>query len=108
MTQNKKINAKYESNGIVISPAVPAKGETARVVYNGLLAQSGADKVYVHVGFGEDWKRSTDYRMNRSGDGYGFEVQIPVAIANTMNLCFKDNANNWDNNSGENYSYNVL
>ncbi|MDR3590237.1 MAG: carbohydrate-binding protein [Negativicutes bacterium] len=106
MTQDKRSNSKYEDNGIVLSPAVPAKGETARVVYNGLLAQSGADKVYVHVGFGDDWKRPTDYRMNRSGSG--FEAQIPVAIANTMNLCFKDNANNWDNNSGHNYSYTVL
>jgi hypothetical protein len=106
MTQDKRINPKYENNGIVISPAVPAKGETARVVYNGLLAQSGADKVYVHVGFGQEWKRPTDYRMNKSADG--FEVQIPVALANTINLCFKDNANNWDNNSGANYSYTVL
>lgn len=106
MTQSQKINAKYQDNGIVITPAVPAKGETARIVYSGLLAKSGADKVYVHVGFGDDWKRSTDYRMIKAEDG--FEALVPVAIANTMNLCFKDNANNWDNNSGQNYSYTVL
>lgn len=103
MTQQKQINAKYVNNGIVLSPAAPAKGETAKVVYNGLLAQNGADKVYIHVGFGDDWKKVSDYKMIRTGQG--FEAAIPIAIDNTVNMCFKDNANNWDNNMGENYSF---
>ena len=106
MAQQTKMNAKYVNNGIVISPAVLAKGETAKVVYNGLLAQSGAEKVYIRIGFGEEWKKANDYRMIRTDQG--FEASVPVAIANTMNICFKDNANNWDNNSGVNYSFSVI
>lgn len=106
MTHDKRINAKYLENGIILTPAVPAKGETSLVVYNGLLAKNGAEKVYIHVGFGDEWKKSTDYKMIKTGEG--FEVSVPVAIANTMNMCFKDNANNWDNNAGENYSFSVL
>jgi len=30
----------------------------------------------------------------------GFEATIPVMEADTLNICFKDCANNWDNNSG--------
>jgi len=105
MKHEKKVNAKYVDSGVVLIPATPAKGETAKVVYNGLLAQSGADKVYIHVGFGEDWKKSIDYKMIRTQEG--FEAAVPIAVDETMNLCFKDKANNWDNNSGENYSYSV-
>lgn len=105
MARVRKMNDKYLGKGITISPAEPTKGETARLIYNGLLAKNGATKVYVHVGFGEEWKKSTDYKMIKTGEG--FEVAIPVAIDTTMNLCFKDNAENWDNNSGENYSFSV-
>ncbi|MDR3561703.1 MAG: carbohydrate-binding protein [Negativicutes bacterium] len=105
MSLSKDSNQQYAGNGVALSPAVPAKGETARVVYKGLLADSGADRVYVHVGFGDDWKKTADYRMIRTEQG--FEAAIPVTTANTMNLCFKDNANNWDNNAGDNYSFHV-
>lgn len=106
MAQQKNINAKYLESGVVLSPAVPAKGETAKVVYKGLLAQNGADKVYIHVGFGNEWQKSTDYKMIKTDEG--FEAAVPVALDNTMNFCFKDRANNWDNNSGENYSFYVI
>jgi len=101
--KQRRDNVKYRGNGVVISPAVLKKGETAHVMYNGILARDGADRLYVHVGFGDDWKNVKDYKMIKTDQG--FEAQIPVSFDDTMNLCFKDRANNWDNNSGNNYSF---
>jgi hypothetical protein len=101
----KPANTKYKGNGVTISPAAPAKGDTARVVYSGLLAQNGANKLYVHVGFGDGWRKTADYRMVKTDQG--FETDVPVALDATINMCFKDSADNWDNNSGQNYSFEV-
>ncbi len=38
----------------------------------------------------------------------GFEVSIPVLKADKLNVCFKDCANNWDNNSGKNYIFDTI
>lgn len=102
----KRSNNKYAANGVVISPAYPAKGETVHLMYNGLLSQAGAQKLYVRFGFGDDWEKSRDYRMIRTDAG--FEAAIPVAAGDTLKVCFRDNASNWDNNTGQDYSFEVL
>lgn len=98
-------NSEYMSNGVTIIPAMPSAGETVKISYDGLLAKSGATDVLARVGFGNNWDMLYDYRMYRSGTG--FEANIPVSDANVMNVCFKDCANNWDNNSGRNYIFDV-
>lgn len=95
----------YLNNGVTISPSVPTVGDTVKVFYDGLLAKSGAEHVYAHVGYGSNWNNTQDYLMNKSGTG--FELNVPVSKSDTFNICFKDCANNWDNNSGKNYSFDV-
>mgnify|MGYP000500944935 CR=1 FL=1 len=68
-------------------------------------AKSGATDIYAHVGFGSAWDNLYDYRMNKTDTG--FEVTVPVKSADTINICFKDCAGNWDNNSGMNYSFDI-
>lgn len=99
-------NRKYAANGLLVRPAMPAKGETVKVVYNGLLASSGAERLYVHFGFGPEWDGTLDYKMVRTSDG--FAAAVPVAAAAALNLCFHDNAGHWDNNAGRNYSFEVF
>lgn len=99
-------NNTYINNGVFLSPATPSAGDKVKIVYDGLLAKSGATDVFVRVGFGSRWENTYDYRMTRSD--MGFEATIPVAKSDTMNMCFKDCANNWDNNSGRNYSFDVV
>jgi hypothetical protein len=106
MQHSKRASSKYRTKGIAVSPAVPAKGETAKVLYNGLLAENGAKKLYVHVGFGNEWVDAIDYKMVRTQDG--FETEIPVTTSSAMNMCFKDSAGNWDNNAGQNYTFDIL
>ncbi len=103
--RNSKIDRKYQANGLSVSPYVLSKGETAHVFYNGLLANSGANKIYARIGFGREWQNAIEYKMERTADG--FIVDVPISVGDTLNLCFKDSADNWDNNSGQNYSYNV-
>jgi len=101
-----KINNDYISNGVTLKPATPSVGDKVKVHYDGLLAKSGANDVLAHVGYGSTWKHTSDYRMEKTDTG--FEVTIPVIEGDTLNICFKDCANNWDNNSGKNYSFDVV
>ena len=59
--------------------------------------------VYAHIGYGNRWDNLYDYQMNRTDKG--FEVNIPVLKSDNLSVCFKDCANNWDNNSGNNYIF---
>ena len=98
-------NDEYISSGVVLSPAIPSAGEKVKVIYDGLLSKSGATDVLVRVGFGSRWENLYDYRMSRTDTG--FETTIPIASSDTMNIAFKDCANNWDNNSGKNYTFDI-
>lgn len=99
-------NHDYFSNGVSITPTVLSAGETAKVIYDGILAKSGASQIYAKVGFGNKWDEECYFPMYRTHTG--FETTIPLKAADTLNLVFKDSANNWDNNSGKNYSFDVM
>ena len=83
-------------------------GDKLKVTYNGLLAKSGAKDVYAVVGFGDNnnWKDTKTYQMNSTNQQL-FELSIPVKDGEQINVVFKDVADNWDNNSGKNYSFYV-
>lgn len=74
----------------------------ASVCYNGLLARSGADQVYLHCGYGDNhnWRTSTTIKMDRTDRGWESSVDMRDSI---LNFCFKDSAGNWDNNNGQNW-----
>lgn len=97
------INSSYIDKGVYISPSAPSAGDKVKIVYDGLLAKCGATDVFAHVGFGSKWENIYDYRMQKTSTG--FEVTVPVLKTDTLNVAFKDCANNWDNNSGNNYSF---
>jgi hypothetical protein len=95
----------YPQNGVIIKPNVLAEGDNATVLYKGLLYHSGAQHVIMHAGYGESWNETKDIRMNKTSEG--FEASIPVTSHDNLKLAFKDCANNWDNNAGRNYSFEV-
>ncbi len=90
--------------GVVASPYPVNTGENLRIIYNGLLAQSGADRVFLHMGYGPSthWSSIRDQEMVRTE--HGFEATLRVEKPDRINFCFKDSANNWDNNNGLNWS----
>lgn len=102
----KSFNNEYFTNGVTLSPSTPSPQSITKITYRGLLLQNGATDVYAHVGYGYRWENATDYKMTKTGQG--FEVSIPIdRNTETLNLCFKDAANNWDNNAGANYTFAV-
>lgn len=96
----------YIDNGIYVKPLQVTVGDNIKISYDGLLAKSGANEVYAHIGYGNKWSSSKDYKMIKTNTG--FETSIPVTNAETLNICFKDSINNWDNNSGMNYTFEVI
>lgn len=81
-------------------------GDKVRVTYNGLLAKSGAQDVYAVIGYGDNsnWQNTKTYLMNNTNQQI-FELSIPAEEGEQLNVVFKDKADNWDNNSGKNYSF---
>lgn len=94
--------------GVVVDPTPITAGEEITVLYNGLLAQSGADQVYLHVGYGmaDHWNAVADMRMAKTGWGFVKTMSVPDA-STRLNFCFKDTAENWDNNNGDNWSFQI-
>lgn len=99
-------NNKYINSGVYITPQEVTTGDKVRISYDGLLAKSGATDVFAHVGYGTKWDNLQDIKMSKTP--VGFEATIPVTNSMPLFVCFKDSANNWDNNSGKNYTFDVV
>lgn len=92
----------YQKNGVVLSKV---SDHTVALKYDGLLANCGADDVYSVIGYGSNtnWENVQTIRMNRFGNS--FHADIPAMHGMNINVAFKDSAENWDNNSGMNYTF---
>ncbi|HEX9058857.1 MAG TPA: carbohydrate-binding protein [Clostridia bacterium] len=102
MTQN---NQNYLGNGVAISKLPVYVGDEVTITYDGLLLKSGADKIYAYVGYGDEWNEKGFIPMNYEFDA--FKTTFKVISDGTLNVAFKDSADNWDNNSLENYKFEV-
>jgi hypothetical protein len=109
-TGEQKLRAMREADypgGVVVDPVPITEGEEITVLYYGLLAQSGADQIWMRVGYGSNdrWQDIKDFRMERTANGW--VKTFPITNAGRLNICFKDSANNWDNNNGLNWSWGI-
>jgi hypothetical protein len=95
----------YDGNGVLLSKKTIYAGDKVKLTYTGLLANSGAQEVFVHIGFGPEWDNKALIPMSHEGEA--FTAEIEIASAKTMGVCFKDGGDNWDNNSGENYNFKI-
>jgi hypothetical protein len=100
----------YRENGIYVDPNALVVDETVKLTYDGLLAQFGAQEVYIHCGVsnrGTNWNQVKDFKMRKDPMG-AFTANVTIPKGETFSVCFHDNAYNWDNNNGNNYSYGVI
>ncbi len=95
----------YEENGVLLSKKTIYSGDKIKVSYNGLLAQSGAQSIFLHVGFGDEWKECSLVPMNFEQGT--FSVELDILNYKNFGICFKDTADNWDNNSRDNYVFSI-
>lgn len=76
-----------------------------KVSYTGKFYQGNNDKVFLHYGYGKDWNNVNDIEMKKTDLGY--QAEIKLACEDTLNFCFKNQSNEWDNNFGKNYIFNI-
>ncbi|MGI6085921.1 MAG: carbohydrate-binding family 25 protein [Acetivibrionales bacterium] len=93
----------YSKSGVSFEKLSEAQGE---VSYSGLLAKSGAQEVYGVYGFGsnQNWEAVSTLQFKKEGENL-FRAIIPIEQGKNVNIAFKDSAENWDNNSGMNYTF---
>ncbi|AGL01866.1 carbohydrate-binding protein [Desulfoscipio gibsoniae] len=105
-----KLKAMHEARypgGVVVDPTPITSGEEITVLYDGLLAASGATQIYLHVGYGDarDWRNIKAHRMSKTGWGWVKTLEMPDD--SRFNFCFHDGYGNWDNNNGLNWSFEI-
>ena len=79
------------------------EGSKLKISYVGYLFQNGSDEVYLHYGFGSNWDNVTEVKMEKTE--LGFQCEIDILDGESLNLCFRNSANVWDNNFGQNFVF---
>ena len=74
-----------------------------KISYTGKLFQDSAEEVFIHYGFGQNWDNVSELKMEKTE--LGFQVEIDLFESESLNFCFKDSNNIWDNNEGNNYIF---
>ena len=81
------------------------QNSTVKISYTGKLFQNEAEKVYLHYGFDNEWKDLNEVEMEKTDLGYQAEITLPKY--DTFNFCLKNSDGVWDNNDGQNYSFDI-
>lgn len=76
-----------------------------KISYTGKFFQDGSQNVSIHYGFGNTWEGLTDADMVKNE--LGFQIEIDLLDAATFNFCLKNEKDEWDNNNGGNYIFNI-
>ncbi len=95
-------------DGVVVDPVPITAGEEVTVLYQGALGQGGREQVYLHYGFGrhDNWRNLSELRMEKTGWGWVAGVVMPEHEGR-FNMCFRDEAGNWDNNNRVDWSFQI-
>lgn len=76
-----------------------------KVSYTGKFYQGNNDKVFIHYGYGKNWENVQEVEMKKTDLGY--QTELNLKGNETINFCFKNQNNEWDNNFGKNYIFNI-
>ena len=76
-----------------------------KISYTGKFFQDASEEVYFHYGFGSNWDNVEDIQMSKTD--LGFQAEVELASAETFNFCFFNEKGEWDNNNGNNYSFQI-
>lgn len=76
---------------------------TVKISYTGKLFQEGAEDVFIHYGFGQNWDNVSNVKMEKTE--LGFQAEIELDDSDSFNFCFNNGNDAWDNNNNQNYSF---
>ena len=74
-----------------------------KISYTGKLFQEDSEEVYIHYGFGINWDELNEIKMIKTE--LGFQAEIDLISSDSLNFCFRDSNNMWDNNESANYTF---
>lgn len=76
-----------------------------KISYTGKLFEENAEAVFLHYGYGIQWDNVSEVEMTKTE--LGFQAEIELLSSDCINLCFRTSNNEWDNNNGQNYSFQI-
>ena len=76
-----------------------------KISYTGKFFQDDSEEVFIHYGFGNAWENLNELPMRKTD--LGFQIEVELLDSDTFNFCIKNNKDEWDNNNGENYVFNI-
>ena len=79
------------------------ENNTVKISYTGKLFQDDSEEVFAHYGFGNNWDNLNEVKMEKTE--LGLQAEIELNSSDTLNLCFRNSNNEWDNNDGQNYIF---
>ncbi len=79
----------------------PMNNKYLKLTYSGNLFKKGSSDVSIVYGFGENWEKTNEQKMQKLP--VGFRTHLLMENYDTFNFCFKNSNNEWDNNNGFNY-----
>jgi len=79
------------------------ENQVVKISYTGKFFSEGASEVYIHYGFGLLWENLGEIKMEKTD--LGFQAEITLASADTLNFCFRNQDGEWDNNDNCNYTF---
>lgn len=74
-----------------------------KISYTGMFFQDNSQDVYIHLGFGSNWDNLQDIKMEKTE--LGFQTEFDLEESDSLNFCFKNGNEEWDNNNGQNYIF---
>lgn len=74
-----------------------------KISYTGKLFEENSEEVFLHYGYNTQWDNVSEVEMVKTE--LGFQAEIELLSADSLNLCFRNANNEWDNNDGQNYVF---
>ena len=74
-----------------------------KISYTGKLFEENSSDVYLHYGYGLQWDNVSEIKMEKTELGY--QAEIELMSSDSLNLCFRNSEDVWDNNNYQNYSF---
>lgn len=78
---------------------------TVKISYTGKFFQDESENVFIRYGFGNDWDNQIESEMVKTD--LGFQIEVNLEDKETFNFCIKNEKEEWDNNDGNNYVFNI-
>lgn len=79
------------------------ENSNVKISYTGKFFQDGSEDVFLHFGFGINWNNVNEIKMEKTD--LGFQAEVNLIEGESLNLCFRNGNDEWDNNEGQNYIF---